>query len=157
ILFIVEHYRLYEEYGLKDLLERNVLGLYDKNFKALPQLDSVFWYPTGKQHEKPTPIFYSPQAEIWIGELEPQLKRASEEWPRLFSKEEMSTRRVDENLVAKVWDYQLLHFAQELGAEVSIKDAECLVDSFNPDAPPLIDEVLSKALSAVEGLDPETR
>jgi hypothetical protein len=157
ILFIAEHYALYAKYGLKGLLERNVLGLYDPRFNLLPQLENTFWYPSGKKGNEPPPVSYSPQAEDWLGALEPQLKRAHEEWPRLNSREEALSRRVDENLVAKVWNYQLLHFAEQVGAVVSVKDAECLVDSFHPEAPSLEGDVLSKALNGMKDLDPETR
>jgi hypothetical protein len=157
LLIAAEHRILYAQYGLKGLFDRNVLGQYDRIlFNPLTQLDGEYWYPTGAKVGSQAPTPYSPAAEAWWNELMPQLRQARANLSRLNSRDEFLSHRVDENLINQVWFYQLLHFAEELGANVSVRQASRLADSFHPEAPQAESALLTRTLSRLEGeqLDP---
>gem|GEM_PF-3642493 len=157
LIFAARHWALYQKYGRETLFVKSVMGLYNPMFQPLWYTGKQYWYGAKTGDSPPLPTDYTPQAEAWMKRLEEQLAVATQEMPRLKTREEFLAHRADENLINRVWTYQLLHFIETVGGRAQVKNAECLVESFNPNALPLDSEVLTKALESLrhDRLGPE--
>lgn len=150
------HLYLSEKYGVAALFLQH-LKLYEGQVQSGDHNGS-YWYHPSSELPLPPRTLYERESRAWIDQLELQLKRRGE---ALELDGEISAHKytVDPNLVNRVWIVQLLNFATQIKARVTLQDAQVLLEPFRPRERRPDGSLLNRALSEMEkeNLGPEAR